>query len=163
MFVNVYRQILSRHLDEWCITFVCLGVEHYTDLLVKIVLLRWNIMVYSVMVWHYRSTRDFILPVSLAIVYIVGSQYCKVLKDQEAQSLISLVSPGGRKSFFKRDSFLSFSFSSSILTCPPSSSCYLYSRWRRPACDHWCCLKVLLTSLKFDSLCFPWFFLFVSL
>lgn len=40
MFVNVYRQILSLHLGEWCIMFVCLGVEHYADLLVKIVLLR---------------------------------------------------------------------------------------------------------------------------
>lgn len=74
-------RFLSLHLGEWCITFVCFGVEHYADLFVKIVLLRWNIMVYSVMVWHYRSTCDFILPVPLAIVYIIGSPYCKVLKN----------------------------------------------------------------------------------
>lgn len=39
MFVNVYRQILSLHLGEW-LYYVCLGVKHYADLLVKIVLLR---------------------------------------------------------------------------------------------------------------------------
>lgn len=27
MFVNVYRQILSLHLSEWCIMFVCLDVK----------------------------------------------------------------------------------------------------------------------------------------
>lgn len=31
----------------------------------------------------------FILPVSLAIVYIIGLYYCKVLKDQEGRSLAS--------------------------------------------------------------------------
>lgn len=32
---NVYRQILSLHLGEWCITFVFRCYKHYTDLLVK--------------------------------------------------------------------------------------------------------------------------------
>lgn len=44
-----------------------------------------TIMVYSVMV--FMDITDvlvtFILPVSLAIVYIIGSLYCKVLKDGE--------------------------------------------------------------------------------
>lgn len=49
----------------------------------------------------------FILPVSLAIVYIIGSYYCKVLKDQERRSLASLVVPGRRKNAFlnKTDPF----------------------------------------------------------
>lgn len=33
---------------------------------------------------------------------------------------------------------------------PPIS--YLQSRWRGPACDHWCCLKEVLISLKFGFL-----------
>ena len=62
----------------------------------------------------------------------------------------------GKNAFFKQQdrSFLfSFLDKRSVLTFPPGSYCYLYCRWRSPACDHWCCLKVLLTSLKFDSGC----------
>lgn len=85
------------------------------------------------------------------MVYIVGSLYCKVLKDGGGGALPLWLFLDEGSAFLKHDGpFLLFS----IKFIPPSSSyCSLYCRRRDSACDHWCCLKVLLNSLKFHSGC----------
>lgn len=146
MFVNVYRPILSRHLSERCITFVCFGVKHCADL-VNIVLLRWHIMVYSVMVMTLQKySWSFILPVSLAIVYInrvmIFVNYVKIGRGGASP----LVVPGRRKLLF-------FFFLSRSVPTFYSNCCSLYCRRGAQLVITGAVLKVLLISLKFDSGC----------
>lgn len=108
------------------------------------------------MIWHYRSTCDFHIA-SLTCHFVHNHAIVKYLKIWRGQSLTSLVVPGRRKHFFflffltRQINFRFFGYRR-----PPtsqSSYCYLYWRWRGSTCDHWCCLKVLLMSLKFESGC----------
>lgn len=147
MFVNVYRPILSRHLSERCITFVCFGVKHCADL-VNIVLLRWHIMVYSVMVMTLQKySWSFILPVSLAIVYInrvmIFVNYVKIGRGG-ASPLWLFLEEGNSFFFF----FLSRSVPTFYSNC-----CSLYCRRGAQLVITGAVLKVLLISLKFDSGC----------
>lgn len=119
-------------------------------------------MVYSVMVWHYRCTRDFHIASLTRHRVHNWLTIVKYLKMGRGRSLASLAVSGRRKRFFKTWWTVFTFFDKVPLTHPPpswpphpslTSYCSLYCRRRDSACDHWCCLKVLLNSLKFHSGC----------